>query len=134
MSDHGQGFRARPRSASDERAANDEANARDELGAIRRRLSDRVIGTSRADFHDGSPSYDAASMALIRLAALLERPGAGTPPGGIDESERRAVAAMRSVVAHSGYGSMNDDAFWVTATTELPALVDRLLREGGSRG
>ena len=82
-----------------------------ELDAIIERVG-RVVAGGRTAFVDGSPTYDAASMAIIRLAGLFEvrRFGpflAGVAPGeqavlaqGVGEVLRDAVAEhVRRLVA-----------------------------------
>lgn len=118
-------FEPRPR-APERRPAHDTHNIRRELVRILRRTA-IVSGSPREDFAEGSPIYDVASMAVIRLAALLERPEFATHAHLLSADETAAVRATRNIAAHAGYEGMNDDLFWTAVTTRVPAIVHRLL-------
>lgn len=124
---HGEGrFKPRPRRAAQLRIANDAQNLRDELVRILRRTE--IVSTSeREDFTEGSPVYDVASMVIIRLAALLERPEFAASARLLTAEEATAIRTTRNIAAHAGYGGMNDDLFWIAVTTRVPTIVHRLL-------
>lgn len=96
-----------------------------ELAAIERRI-ERVLASGRAAFSDGSDSYDHASMAIIRLAALFEDERFHRSLSSVSETERRGIATTRNVVAHHGYRAMDDERFWRTITIDVPALLRRV--------
>ncbi|UOE45623.1 hypothetical protein [Agromyces larvae] len=87
-----------------------------------------MLGTAREAFFDGSPSYDAASMVVVRLYGLLERADSGDLRATLTEDEIAALRTMRNIVAHGGDARMNDESFWTTSTRELPVVVTRLQR------
>ncbi|WP_022890616.1 hypothetical protein [Agromyces italicus] len=126
MSDGGDRFVPRPRSTGDARGSTDRRNLADELARVERRLAERVIGTPRTEFSDGAASYDAASMVVVRLFGLLERPDASGLRERLTPDEFAALRTIRNIVAHGGYATMNDEVFWLTATRDLPDIVARL--------
>ena len=66
-------------------------------------------------------------MAVIRLAALLERPEVDAVAQGVlSAEERAAIRTTRDIVAHAGYRDMNDDLLWLAATRRLPDILRRL--------
>ncbi|WP_166982390.1 antitoxin [Paramicrobacterium fandaimingii] len=119
-------FKPRPRITSQGRRETDRANLRAELKRIDMRLHSQVIGTRRTDFIDGSPSYDAASMAIVRLTTVLERQENSFLHGVLTKTEQRSLVAVRNIVAHGGYSQMDDESFWISATRDLPDLIRRL--------
>ncbi|CED90494.1 antitoxin [Actinomyces succiniciruminis] len=121
-----QRFTPRPRRAA--ARSHDRENLVEELQAIRRRVQ-MVSCTSRDSFHDGSDAYDVASMVIIRLAALFERPEFTPYLTAITREERLAIATTRNIAAHTGYKSMNDDLFWAAVTQRVPEILDRLIEE-----
>lgn len=114
-----------PRRDTSVRSERDRLNFAAELAKVEERL-DRVRGSDRNDFHDGSPSYDAASIAVVRLTGLLERAEFARARQALTEEESRSLRTIRNIISHGGYADMNDDVFWVTVTTHLPDLVRRL--------
>tara|TARA_B100000686_G_scaffold231720_1_gene239318 strand:+ start:66 stop:212 length:147 start_codon:yes stop_codon:yes gene_type:complete len=44
----------------------------------------------------------------------------------LTEEGSRSLRTIRNIISHGRYADMNDDVFWVTATTHLPDLVRRL--------
>lgn len=92
------------------------------LGRLR-----RVIGSDRSAFHDGSMTYDHASLAVMRLAAMLEDSG---PFAGrfatLDDEARRGIVTTRNIISHIGYASMDDEVFWRTVTVDIPAALKSL--------
>lgn len=96
-----------------------------ELDAIIERVG-RVVAGGRTAFVDGSPTYDAASMAVIRLAGLFEVRRFGPFLAGVAPGEQRSIKTTRQYAAHGGYREMDDDEFWDTVTIDIPGLVDRL--------
>lgn len=109
----------------DTAAARDAAAFAQELDLIDSRVL-RVIEAGRADFFDGSASYDAASMAIVRLRALLDVKRFETFLGALTEDERRAINATRVVTAHAHYAVMDDEEFWSTVTRDVPDVLARL--------
>lgn len=119
-------FKPRPRSDTDRRAHTDAENIRNELQRIVQRC-DSVIETGRESFVEGAPHYDVASMVVIRLAALLERPEFAGLAENLSADEITAIKATRNIAAHAGYVGMNDDLFWAAVTIRIPTIVRRLL-------
>jgi hypothetical protein len=95
------------------------------LDRIEERLR-RVIESDRADFHDGTASYDAASLAIIRLHALREGAEYAAVFGVLGADEAKGLSHMRNIASHTGYQSMDDDLLWDAATRLLPELLPRL--------
>jgi hypothetical protein len=127
-SDGARRFEPRPRSAGERRASTDPQNIRDELHRILQRCESVVAGR-RETFTDGAAHYDVASMVVIRLAALLERPEFAPLSSALTVEEVTAIKATRNIAAHAGYVGMNDDLFWSAVTVRIPTLVERLLGE-----
>jgi len=119
-------FQPRARSETDRRARTDEQNIRAELQRILNRC-ESVIGAGRVSFAEGTPHYDVASMVVIRLAALLERPEFAGLAENLSADEITAIKATRDIAAHAGYVGMNDDLFWAAVTVRIPEIVTRLL-------
>lgn len=128
MSDAGNArrFEPRPRSDIDRRAHTDAQNIRDELQRILHRC-ESVTVEGRESFSEGAPHYDVASMVVIRLAALLERPEFAARAQALSAEEIIAIKATRNIAAHAGYVGMNDDLFWAAVTIRIPEIVTRLL-------
>ena len=114
-----------PRRDSSARSERDRLNFVAELAKIAERL-ERVRQSDRGEFHDGSPTYDSASIAVVRLAGLLERSEFSQARRALTDEESRGLQTIRNIISHGGYADMNDDVFWMTATTYLPGLVVRL--------
>lgn len=119
-------FSPRPRRTAPAGSRHDTENALTELRAILRR-TEIVRDAGRAAFADGQPAYDVASMVIIRLASLLERPELDMAHGPLSEDEVAAIRTTRNIVAHAGYRGMNDDLFWAAVTVRVPDIVRRLL-------
>ena len=119
-------FEPRPRSDTDRRARTDEQNIHEELARILDRC-ESVIRAGRASFAEAAPHHDVASMVVIRLAALLERPEFAMHAGRLTADEITAIKATRNIAAHAGYVGMNDDLFWAAVTVRIPDIVTRLL-------
>lgn len=96
-----------------------------ELDTIVERVS-WVEAAGREDFFDGSPSYDVAWMAIIRLAGLFEVRRFEPFLDVVDPIVVRGIRATRQNAGHGGYRQMDDDEFWHTANTDVPSLVSRL--------
>lgn len=96
-----------------------------ELDAIQYRI-EKVIERGREAFFDGSSSFDHASMAIIRLSALFEDERFLRLLTPVTDAERRGIATTRSVVAHHGYRTMDDERFWSTITTDVPDVLRRV--------
>lgn len=119
-------FEPVPRRDTESRAATDAQNMRDEL----QRILDRcqlVAESGRETFAEGSLHYDVASMVVIRLAALLERPEFAASAQALTSDEITAIRVTRNIAAHAGYVGMNDDLFWAAVTTRIPEIIHRLL-------
>ncbi len=115
-----------PRRDTESRTATDAQNVRDEL----QRILDRcqlVAESGRDTFAERSAHYDVASMVVIRLAALLERPEFSASAQVLTTDEITAIKATRNIAAHAGYVGMNDDLFWAAVTTRIPEIIQRLL-------
>ncbi len=119
-------FEPRPRSDTNRRVRTDAQNIRDELERILHRC-DSVSEEGRESFGEGAPHYDVASMVVIRLAALLERPEFAPLAERLTAEEITAIKATRNIAAHAGYVGMNDDLFWAAVTARIPEIVHRLL-------
>jgi len=99
---------------------------RDELVRIERRIED-VIAQGRDAFSEGSDSYDRATVAVLRCAALFEESGQYRPLlDVVSQEERRGIVTTRNIAAHSGYGAMNAEIFWRTVTERIPEVIARL--------
>ncbi|AWE41705.1 antitoxin [Actinobaculum sp. 313] len=133
MSGDGEVRRFAPRQRRAAGASHDRENLMRELQAIRRRVQ-AVAATSRDAFHDGSDAYDIASMVIIRLAALFERPEFASYLTDVTREERQAISTTRNIAAHTGYRSMNDDLFWLAVTHRVPRILDRLTGAGEATG
>lgn len=106
---------------SDREALSDELN----------RIDDRIRRTAadgRNAFFEGSDSYDRAVVAVIRLAALFEDEESqfGELLAVATKRERTGITHTRNIAAHRGYAVMNDDQFWETVTTDVPAFIEKL--------
>lgn len=119
-------FEPRPRSDTDRRARTDARNIRDELQRILHRC-ESVFAEGRESFAEGSPHYDVASMVVIRLASILERPESAVSAEKLTADEITAIKATRNIAAHAGYVGMNDDLFWAAVTVRIPEIVRRLV-------
>lgn len=75
-----------------------------------------------------SAEYYAASMVLIRMAALFENDHFTRFLGEVPPATRRAITTMRNIAAHAGYQQMDDRVLWRTLTIDLPPLVAQLRR------
>jgi len=95
------------------------------LSRIDERLR-RVSASDRADFHDGSASYDAATLAIIRLHALREATEYGGVFDVLTAEESNGLSRMRNIASHTGYQAMDDALLWDAATRLLPELLPRL--------
>ncbi len=133
MSGGGKERRFTPRQRRNASGSHDRENLMRELEAIRRRVQS-VAATSRDAFHDGSDAYDIASMVVIRLAALFERPEFAAYLTAVTREERLAINTTRNIAAHTGYRSMNDDLFWVAVTQRVPQILERLIEADGAVG
>ncbi|MGO2559309.1 antitoxin [Brachybacterium sp.] len=118
----------RPRTAAPAQDAPTAAQSlRDELVKIERRIED-VICQGREAFTEGSDSYDRATVAVLRLAALFEDPSRHHAPHltVVTLGERRGIVATRNIASHSGCGAMNTEIFWRTVTERLPEVIARI--------
>lgn len=104
---------------------------REELDAIGHRI-DKVVARGRAAFRRDSDSYDNASIALIRLAALFEDDDRFLPLlSPVTDEERRGIVTTRNIVSHRGYRTMDAGRFWSTITTDVPDLLRRIRQHHG---
>ena len=65
-------------------------------------------------------------VSRVSRAALLERPEFESHTEAVIRQERLAIRTTRSIAAHTGYRSVNDDLFWRAVTQRVPAILDRL--------
>ena len=119
-------FQPLPRRDSDGRSVIAAENVRAELRRILRR-SELVVESGRETFAEGAAHYDVASMVVIRLAAVLERPEFAASAGLLSFDEITAIKATRNLAAHAGYIGMNDELFWAAVTVRIPEIIRRLL-------
>lgn len=124
-------FRPQPRKVAENRTSNDTKNLRTELDRILRR-TEIVAAGGRSAFAEGQPNYDVASMVIIRLASILERSEYRDSTELLTAAEASAIRATLNIVAHAGYGSMNDELFWNAVTIQVPVIIRRLM-DGSSR-
>lgn len=124
-------FQPRPRRPPSHRQSTDSTILVDELTRILQR-TERVAATDPASFSDGTQPYDVACMAIIRLAALLERPEFTSATERLTPDERAAIRTTRNIAAHAGYRGMNDELFWAAITIRVPQIIQRLLRDRDS--
>lgn len=104
----------------------DDTAFEDEISKVWTRLH-AVIASERRDFFDGSDSYDHASLAVLRLVAMME-PGSRFEDRftNMGDDARRGLAKTRNILSHSGYGQLKLDVFWDTVTVSVPAELRRL--------
>lgn len=121
-------FTPTPRGHRVEESVHDVENIRAELKRIIGRAR-YVASTDRSEFVDGSTSYDVASMVIIRLASLTERPEFSHLAIRLTSDEVTAIRATRNIAAHAGYVAMNDELFWAAVTVRVPEIVNRLLEQ-----
>lgn len=121
------GFLPRPRSSQAERSQHDLQNLVADLDRIAERLRTHVAPSSLDRFFDGQPAYDAATVAVVRLHGVLERPEYRRFRDVLSHLEWASIRTIRNIAAHGGYRHMDDELFWVTVTTEVPDVVARLL-------
>lgn len=115
---HESRFKPRPRQRSEQPSPTDTQNLRDELLRIQERTI-ALKASDRATFTEGSATYDIASMAIIRLASLVERPEFAQVSELLTSDEVAAIRTTRNIAAHAGYVGMNDDLFWAAVTLSL---------------
>lgn len=121
-------FSPPPRRPRDPLTSHDEENIRAELSRVLDRARNVASG-NRDTFMEGSPSYDVASVAMIRLASLFERPEFDPWASILSGDEVAAIRTIRNIVAHAGYMAMDDDIFWEAVTMRVPEIVERLLKK-----
>ena len=99
---------------------------RTELARIEHRVED-VIAQGRAAFVEDSESYDRATVAVLRLAALFEEEKRfGTSLTVVTTDERRGITTTRDIAARSGCGAMSSEILWRTVTERIPDVVARI--------
>ncbi|WP_417562850.1 antitoxin [Microbacterium sp.] len=108
----------------------DRALFADEVERIRARV-EKVVREGRELFFDGSGSYDHATVAVLRLAALFNDGRFGPFLTAATDTERRGIPATRNIAAHRGCASMNDDVFWETVTVQVPRFLDKVQNASG---
>lgn len=120
-------FHPLPRSARKPEGEHPDALFEREFEKIVRRIR-AVQDADRADFVDGSLSYDHATLVVLRLAAMLEP---ASPFSGrfeaLGKDARRGIVTTRNILSHSGYGALDEDVFWRTVAVDIP----RALRDIG---
>lgn len=123
-------WQVRPRSSAPDEGAPAVAEVlQRELVRIERRIDD-VVSRGREAFVVDSDSYDRATVAVIRLAALFEDDRRFAPYLRVATlEERRGITTTRNIAAHSGYGAMNTEVFWQTVTERLPDVIARIRAE-----
>ena len=105
--------------------------AAEELRKISLRL-DRVVAGGRDGFVDGSATFDHATVAIIRLAALFEDSARfGEFLAAATDDERRGISHTRNIAAHVGYASMDADIFWRSMTVDAVAFVAKIRDANG---
>jgi hypothetical protein len=126
-SSEGTRWSVRPRTDAPPQGAPTTAESlREELVRIDRRIEE-VISRGRDVFTEGSESFDRATVAVLRLAALCEEPGRYAPHlTVVPLEERRGIVTTRNIAAHSGYGAMNAEILWRTVTERIPELIARI--------
>lgn len=80
----------------------------------------------RRGFEPRTARYAAASLAVIRAAALFENDDFDGFLRDIPEMTRRGITSTRNIVAHAGYATMDHVVFWQTIDVHLPALLVRM--------
>lgn len=85
--------------------------------------AEAVASRGRHGFADGLETHDIASMAVIRLAAVIER---GDFPALLTVEEATEIAAAREIAMHGGADASDDDLLWIVVTQRIPAIVCRL--------
>jgi methylmalonyl-CoA mutase N-terminal domain/subunit len=120
-------WQVRPRSSAPADGAPPAREVLDEeLSRIERRIDD-VIAQGRESFTEGADSYDRATVAILRPAALFEQPRRFSAAlEVVTPEERRGITTTRDLVAHRGYGAMNTAVFWSTVTERLPEIIARI--------
>lgn len=98
---------------------------RQELAKIMQRVG-AVAGPGRHNFADGLETHDVASMAVIRLAAVIERGDFPASKPLLTVEEATEIAAAREIAMHGGADAMDDDLLWIVVTQRIPAIVCRL--------
>ena len=98
---------------------------RHELAKIMKRVG-AVAGPGRHSFADGLETHDIASMAVIRLASVIERGDFPSSKPLLTVEEAAEIAAAREIAMHGGADAMDDDLLWVVVTQQIPAIVCRL--------
>jgi hypothetical protein len=102
-----------------------------ELEKIEGRLQS-VQDQGRSAFSEGSASFDRATVAVLRLAALFEDDEQFVPLlASASDVERRGIAHTRNIAAHLGYASMDEETIWVTATRDMPAFIAKIRAANG---
>lgn len=120
-------WEVRPRSSAPDKGVPPAAEVlHQELVRIEHRIAD-VIAQGREEFVEGSDSYDRATVAVLRLAALFEdaRQFSGLL-GVVTLDERRGITTTRNIATHNAYGAINTEVFWHTVTKRLPRVITRI--------
>ena len=125
-------FAPRPRAARRHAPSFDVDNFLHELNVITHRV-ERVAAVPVEAFSADCPEYDSACMAIIRLAAFLERDEYAPYMDALTSSEKRALRTTRNIAAHSGYQNMDDQLLWTAVTRNVPDMIERL-RAAASHG
>lgn len=93
-----------------------------ELAKIMKRVG-AVAGPGRHSFADGLETHDIASMAVIRLASVIER---GDFAALLTVEEAAELAVVQKIAMDGGADAMDDDLLWIVVTQRIPAIVCRL--------
>ena len=87
---------------------------------------DEARRAGRVGFEPRTARYAAASLAIVRAAALFENEDFTDLLADVPMGTRRGITATRNIIAHAGYATMNDDVFWHTVDVSLPSLIAAL--------
>lgn len=103
----------------------------EELNKIEARIQ-AVIAGGRSAFVEGADTYDRASMAVIRLAALFEDDKRfGGFLTSASKTERDGIRGTRNIAGRVGYAAMRDEVFWATVTVQIPAFLTKIRAANG---
>jgi len=105
----------------------DRRNLLSELEEVDARI-EYVRATDPSGFRDFTVAYDVASMAVIRVRAILEVEEFAYVAAAVDEADVKGLTAVRNFVAHGGYVHANADMLWSAVTEYLPRVVEALRR------
>lgn len=117
-------------SSSDDRARLAFVDALDEIDSA---LA-IAVPTGASKIRPRTAEYYAASMVLIRLAALFDNAHFSPFLGAVSEPTRRAIATMRNIAAHAGSQQMDGSVLRRTLTVDMPPLMGGLREAASEHG